>query len=90
MLVEMPVMKFDVHQLTEAAPFLGSFCFSLFIFIFIVIFICINMFITIISDTFRHARENVKDDRHEIFSFVRNISTLDRYDKRIELDKNHR
>ncbi len=48
------------------------------------------MFITIISDTFRHARENVKDDRHEIFSFVRNISTLDRYDKRIELDKNHR
>jgi hypothetical protein len=29
-----------------------------------------NMFITIINDSFRHVRENVNDDHQEIFSFM--------------------
>ncbi len=29
-----------------------------------------NMFITIINDSFHHVRENVNDDHQEIFSFM--------------------
>ncbi len=34
-LFEMILMKFDVHELTDAAAFLGPFCFSLFIFMIV-------------------------------------------------------
>jgi hypothetical protein len=69
MLFQMTVMKYNVKQLIEAAPVLGPFCFSLFI--FVVVFICMNMFITIINGSFRHVRENVNNNDHqEIFSFM--------------------
>jgi hypothetical protein len=69
MLFQMTVMKYNVQQLIEAAPVLGPFCFSLFI--FVVVFICMNMFITIINGSFRHVRENINNNDHqEIFSFM--------------------
>ena len=68
MLLQMTVMKYDVHQLTEAAAFLGPFCFSLFI--LLVVFICMSMFISIIIDSFRRARQNVNGNNQEIVSFM--------------------
>ncbi len=69
MLFEMILMKFDTSELIQASPFIGPFCFSLFI--FLVVFVCMSMFITIINDNFRRARENLYDDL-EIFSFMLN------------------
>ncbi|CAF1212658.1 unnamed protein product [Adineta steineri] len=69
MLFEMSLMKFDAHELSGAAPFLGPFCLSLFI--ILVVFVCISMFITIISDSFRRARKNINNDQ-EIFSYMLN------------------
>ncbi len=68
MLFEMTAMKFDVHDLTEAAAFLGPFCFSLFI--VLVVFICMSMFVSIIMDSFRRARQDVKNNNEEIISFM--------------------
>jgi hypothetical protein len=68
MLFEMTAMKFDVHDLTEAASFLGPFCFILFI--ISVVFICMSMFVSIIIDSFRRARANVKNNNEEIISFM--------------------
>ena len=42
MLFQMTCMKFDVHDLSGAAAFLGPFCFA--IFIVLVVFVCMNMF----------------------------------------------
>jgi hypothetical protein len=69
MLFEMIIMVFDANDLIEAGAFLGPFCFSLFI--FLVVFVCLSMFIAIIMDNFRHARENVNNSE-EIFSFMWN------------------
>ena len=63
MLSEMMLLKFDVHELKDAAPVLGPFCFSLFI--FVVVFVCIRMFVTIISDSFRIVRNNMKVNQNE-------------------------
>ncbi len=68
MIFQMTAMKFDVHDLTEAAAFLGPFCFSLFI--IIVVFICMSMFVSIIIDSFRRARAKVKNNNEEIVSFM--------------------
>jgi hypothetical protein len=69
MLFEMTVMKYNVHDLTEAAPFLGPFCFSLFI--FLVVFICLSMFLSIINQSFRRIKENnKKNDEQQIYSFI--------------------
>jgi hypothetical protein len=68
MLFEMALLKFDSSQLIEASPFVGSFCFSLFI--FLVVFVCLSMFITIIIKNIRRARDNVKNDDEQIFSFM--------------------
>ncbi|CAF0788844.1 unnamed protein product [Adineta steineri] len=68
MLFEMTLMKFNSYEISEAASFLGPFCFSLFI--FIVVFICMSMFLTIIADNFRCARKNINNDKQEIFSFM--------------------
>ncbi|CAF4177979.1 unnamed protein product, partial [Rotaria sordida] len=67
MLFEMTLMKFDTSQLIEANAFLGPFCFTLFI--FLIVFICLSMFLSIINDSFRRARENKFEDQ-EIFSFM--------------------
>ena len=71
MLFEMILMKFDSSELIQASAFLGPICFSLFI--LIVVFICMSMFLTIINESFRHARNNAKvksnQDQH-ILSFI--------------------
>ena len=68
MLFEMTLMKFDAYEITDAAAFLGPFCFSLFI--LLVVFVCLSMFITIINDSFRQARENGNKNDQEIYSFM--------------------
>ena len=68
MLFEMTLMKFDAHELSGAAAFLGPFCFSLFI--LLVVFVCMSMFLSIIGDHFRCAREKVEEDKREIFAFM--------------------
>ena len=67
MLFEITLMKFDAHELTDAAAFLGPFCFSLFI--LIVVFICMSMFLTIINESFRRAREGINKEQ-EIYAFM--------------------
>ncbi|CAF1035223.1 unnamed protein product [Adineta ricciae] len=71
MLFEITLMKFDAHELSGAAAFLGPFCFSLFI--LIVVFVCMSMFLTIVNDSFRVVRDMGKTqashDQH-IFSFM--------------------
>ncbi|CAF4112645.1 unnamed protein product, partial [Adineta steineri] len=52
MLFEITLMSFDATDFTGADPFLGPFCFS--IFIIIVVFICLSMFISILNDGFHH------------------------------------
>ncbi|CAF1320727.1 unnamed protein product [Adineta steineri] len=61
MLFEMTLMKFDASQIMRADAFLGPFCFTLFM--FLVVFVCLSMFVSIISDSFRHAKDNQKDDQ---------------------------
>ncbi|UJR13336.1 hypothetical protein I4U23_000354 [Adineta vaga] len=68
MLFEMTLMKFDAHELTAASAFLGPLSFSLFM--IIVVFICMSMFISIISDNFRRARENITGKNQEMLSFM--------------------
>ena len=68
MLFEMTLLKFDANELSRAAPFLGPFCFSLFI--LLVVFICMSMFLSIINDSFRRAREEKNNDHEEIFSYM--------------------
>ena len=55
MLFEIMLMKFDSQALQGASPFLGPFCFSFFV--VLVVFICMSMFISIISDSFRAVRD---------------------------------
>ena len=71
MLFEMMLMKFDAHELSEAASFLGPFVFTLFI--FTVVFVCMSMFLTIINESFAGVRERGKANAHEdqhIVSFM--------------------
>jgi hypothetical protein len=68
MLFEMTVMKYSTQAITGAAAFLGPFCFSLFI--IVVVFICMNMFLSIINQSFRHVRANLNNDGDEIFLFM--------------------
>ena len=70
MLFEMTLLKFDAGDFTGASAFLGPFCFSLFV--LIVVFVCMSMFLSIINDSFRRARDNNEKDNEEIFSFMFN------------------
>ncbi|CAF4240688.1 unnamed protein product, partial [Adineta steineri] len=67
MLFEITLMKFDASDFTGADPFLGPFCFSLFV--IIVVFICLSMFMSILNDGFHHVEENPTEDPH-IFSYM--------------------
>jgi hypothetical protein len=68
MLFQMTLLRFDSSDLTTAATFLGPFCFTLFI--FLVVFICLSMFFSIIIDSFRCVRKNVKNENEDILSFM--------------------
>ncbi|CAF1622969.1 unnamed protein product [Adineta ricciae] len=68
MLFEMTLMKFDTQELIAAAPILGPLAFALFI--LIVVFVCLSMFITIINDSFRQAKENAEKDNQVMLTFM--------------------
>ena len=55
MLFETTLLKFDATDLTDAAAFLGPFTFTLFI--LLIVFVYLSMFLSIINDSFRRARE---------------------------------
>ncbi|CAF3719120.1 unnamed protein product, partial [Adineta steineri] len=61
MLFEMTLMKFNASQISGADAFLGPFCFTLFM--LLVVFVCLSMFLSIISNGFHHAKENQKEDQ---------------------------
>ncbi|CAF1124640.1 unnamed protein product [Adineta steineri] len=61
MLFEMTLIKCDASEISGADAFLGPFCFTLFI--FLVVFVCLSMFLSIINDSFRHAKQNQKEDQ---------------------------
>ncbi|CAF1632650.1 unnamed protein product, partial [Adineta ricciae] len=67
MLFEMTLMKFDTSELIQADAFLGPFVFA--VFIFLVVFICLSMFLSIINESFRRARENPVENS-EILAFA--------------------
>lgn len=58
MLFEMMLMKFDAYELIGAAAVLGPLCFALFI--LVVVFVCLSMFVSIIADQFRSARDRLR------------------------------
>jgi hypothetical protein len=71
MLFQMTLLTFDATEFIGAAAFLGPFCFSLFI--LLVVFICLSMFLSIIHNSFRRARDDMKIKKNEeIFSFILN------------------
>jgi hypothetical protein len=55
-LFEMSLMKFDAQQLSGAASILGPVCFTLFV--LVVVFVCMSMFVSIITGSFQHVREH--------------------------------
>ena len=67
MLFEVTLMKFDTSELLVADPILGPVCFA--IFIFIVVFVCLSMFLTIINQSFRRARDQ-RFEGEEMLAFV--------------------
>ena len=71
MLFEMSLLKFDAHELTDAASMLGPITFALYI--IIVVFICLSMFLSIINDNYRAAREESNEEYYgeQIFSMMR-------------------
>jgi hypothetical protein len=69
MIFQMISLRFNTSQLTASAPFLGPFCFSLFI--FLVVFICLSMFLSIINQNFRQAKKNINQNNdQQIYSFM--------------------
>jgi len=67
MLFEMSSVKYNISDLIEPNPFLGPFCFALFI--IIVVFIYVKILISIIISNFRRARMDQMDDQ-DILSFM--------------------
>jgi hypothetical protein len=71
MLFQLMVLKYNLTELRTANTFLGPLCITLFI--FFVVFICMNMFISIITNSFRTLRQNLAktvNEDHEIFAFM--------------------
>ncbi|CAF3833588.1 unnamed protein product [Adineta steineri] len=63
MLFEILLMNFDGNAIVNASPFLGPFSFTLFI--LLGEFTCLNMFITIINDSLRFVRKNMRKSLNE-------------------------
>ena len=74
MLFETLLMKFDASELTGASAYLGPLVFTLFI--VVVVFICLSVFLSIINDSFRLARDNpvVNDERMLMFIWGRFVA----------------
>lgn len=77
MLFEMLLLKFDTIDFIAAEPLLGPIYFTLFI--LFVVFVCINMFVSIVNDSFRVVRDEVHkvdDDEQDLFiKFVKKLKT---------------
>ena len=67
MLFEITLMKFDASELIGAHAVLGPLAFALFI--LIIVFICLSMFLSIINESFRFAREEQIEEEH-LLSFM--------------------
>jgi len=68
MLFEITLMKFDTSELMAADAFLGPVCFCLFV--FLVVFVCLSMFLSILNDSFRRARDKQIIDEEKLSSFM--------------------
>jgi polycystin 1L2 len=71
MLFQMIILKFDVNNLYKANAILGPICSCLFI--FFAVFICMNMFTSIIINSFRTVKKNIKltgNEDHQIFIYM--------------------
>ncbi|CAF0867741.1 unnamed protein product [Adineta steineri] len=79
-------MKFDASDFTGADPFLGPFCFSLFV--IIVVFICLSMFLSILNDGFHHVEENPIEDPHILSYMLKKFLNWTRKKYLINLNKN--
>jgi hypothetical protein len=55
MLFEVISTKFSTSELIAVSPFLGPFCFS--VFIILVVFVCMSMFLSIINHSFRRVQK---------------------------------
>lgn len=67
MLFEITLMKFDVSELLGASAVIGPVVFTFFI--ILVVFVCLSMFLSIINQSFRLARQNIIDNEH-MFTFM--------------------
>lgn len=66
-LFEMSLFKFNANEWMSSHTFLTAICFSLFV--ILVVFICLSMFVSIITDNFRSARR-MKSNDDEIFLLI--------------------
>jgi hypothetical protein len=67
MLFEMTLFKFNVEQLIQSEPILGPFCLSLFVVLVVLIFM--NVFLSIINESFHRARQ-MKSNDEEMLSYM--------------------
>jgi polycystin 1L2 len=67
-LFEMSLLKFDAQQLSGAASFLGPFCLTLFV--VLVVFVCVSMFVSIITHSFQHVREHANKTSGDLFHLL--------------------
>ena len=68
MLFEITLMKFNASEIVGADALLGPLCFTLFI--FVAVFVCFSMFLSIINDNFRLAREMNSNEEDRMLSFM--------------------
>jgi hypothetical protein len=67
-LFEMTLLKFDASELSGAASFLGPFCLTLFV--MVVVFVCLSMFLSIITESFRYVRLHNDKEPDRIFQLM--------------------
>ncbi|CAF0801549.1 unnamed protein product [Adineta steineri] len=80
-------MNFDATDFTGADPFLGPFCFS--IFIIIVVFVCLSMFISILNDGFHHVEETPIEDQQILSYMLKKFLNWTRKNYLISLNKSY-
>lgn len=68
---QMMLLKFNINEFSEDNQVLGPIYFSLFI--IFAVFICMNMFISIIVDSFRTVQENILIYQNQDFQLLKFI-----------------